>query len=611
MMTMTTLPRHCLLLYKNQPALLTQGGDKKIEIALADGRSLSVRPKDVTMLHPGPLTQFNQLNEPEGDVETAWELLQGSAATLPELAELAYNAYTPASAWAVWQLLDDRLYFNGTLDEIVAQTPEQVAAEQAARASKAAEEQAWRSFLARLETGGVTGEDGRYLQEVAALALGQNQKSQVLRALNQPETPEAAHALLLRVGYWQAGNNPYPARAGLPTASPDLPIPALLDEARRDLTHLPAFAIDDEGNQDPDDALSWDEGKLWVHVADVAAQVTPDSLLDLEARARGVNLYLPEGTVTMLPPALTEQLGLGLMTPSPALSFCLEVDESGEARLLEVTPSWVAVTRLSYGEVNGRLTDPPFAQLHEIARRAEARRLSNGAIHIDLPEVRVRVAEDDQVVVRPLPRLESQDMVREAMLLCGEAVARYAFAQDIPLPYTVQDPPSEPLPPANTPSEFFARRRLMSPSRPSISPGAHAGLGLGLYVQVTSPLRRYLDLVIHQQLRAYLAGEALLDASDLMDRVGAAEAISGDARRTERLSNRHWTLVYLQQNPGWRGEGIIVEKRGRKDVVLLPELDLEARVTVKGERPLDSPLLLHLQEVDLPNLETFFRAEVS
>lgn len=606
-MSDAALARLCLLIYKNQPALLTQGGDKKIEISLADGRSLSVRPKDVTLLHPGPLNSLGGLAQPPGDVETAWELLQGSVTTLPELAELAFNAYTPASAWAVWQLLDDRLYFSGTPEEIIVRSPEQVADEQTARAAKAAQEAAWQAFLTRLENGEIADTDGRYLQEVAALALGQSQKSQVLRALNQAETPETAHALLLQLGYWTEQFNPYPSRAALLTSSPNLPIPALPEEQRLDLTHLPAYAIDDEGNQDPDDAISWHDGRLWVHVADVAALVAPDSPIDLEARARGVNLYLPEGTTTMLPLVATQCLGLGLAEVSPALSFGLDLTADGEVAHLEIAPSWVCVTRLTYEEVNGRLSEEPFATLHQLAQRAEQRRREQGAVEINLPEVRVRVDGAGRVTIRPLPNLLSRDLVREAMLLAGEAVARFAFRHAIPLPYTTQDAPAEPLPAAQTTSEFFARRKLMKPGQQSSLPGAHAGLGLGLYAQATSPLRRYLDLVVHQQLRAYVTGQPLLDEGAVMDRVGAAEAVSGDARRTERLSNRHWTLVYLRQNPDWQGEGVIVEKRGRKDVVLIPELDLEARVYVKGERPLDSTLHLALNEVDLVNLEAYFR----
>ncbi|MCB8983188.1 MAG: RNB domain-containing ribonuclease [Ardenticatenaceae bacterium] len=606
-MSEATLPLNSLVLYKNQPARLSKAGDKKIEIELADGRSLKVRPKDVDLLHPGPIHSASGLPSPAGDVATAWELLQGSVNTLPELAELAFTDYTPATAWAVWQLLADGLYFSGTIEAVVVHTPAEVAAAQAARAAKAAEEQAWQAFLTRLEKGEVGEEDGRYLQEIAALALGQTQRSQALRALNQAETPEVAHALLLKTGYWDASQNPYPARAGLPTTSPELPVSALPEEERRDLTHLVALAIDDEGSTDPDDAVSWENGRLWVHIADVAALVPPDSLLDLEARARGANLYLPEGTITMLPPAATQWLGLGLAELSPALSFGLDLGEDGEVTQLEIVPSWIHVTRLTYEEAETRLDEAPFQSLYEIAKRAEARRQENGAVHIDLPEVRVRVDEAGMVSIRPLPNLRSRDLVREAMLLAGEAVARFAFQNNIPLPYTTQEAPSEPLPPAHTLSDFFARRRLMKPSQPSSMPGAHAGLGLGLYAQATSPLRRYLDLVVHQQLRAYIAGETLLDEQEVMARVGAAEAVSGDVRRTERLSNRHWTLVYLEQHPDWRGQGVIVEKRGRKDVVLIPELDLEARVYVKGERPLDSTILLQLTEIDLVNLEARFR----
>ena len=606
-MSDTFLLPNSLVLYKNQPARLTKIHDKKLEIDLVDGRSLKVRPKDVDLLHPGPIASLNSLIAPPGDVETAWELLQDATTTLPELAELAFADYTPLTAWAAWQLVADGLYFSGGIDSIRVHTPAEVAHEQQARATKAAEEQAWQDFLVRLAKGVVQPDDGRYMQEIAGLALGQNQRSQALRALNQPETPEAAHTLLLKIGYWDESHNPYPARAGLPTASPDLPVPTLPEEERRDLTHLPAFAIDDEGNQDPDDALSWDNGRLWVHIADVAALIPPDSLLDLEARARGANLYLPEGTVTMLPPAATQWLGLGLAELSPALSFGLDLNDAGEVVQLEIVPSWVHVTRLTYEEAETRLDEEPLKSLYEVAQQAETRRQQNGAVHIDLPEVRVRVNDGGEVEIRPLPNLHSRDLVREAMLLAGEAVARFAFAHNIPLPYTTQEAPAEVLPPAHTLSDFFARRRLMKPSEQSSVPGAHAGLGLGLYAQATSPLRRYLDLVVHQQLRAYIIHEELLDEQDVMARVGAADAVSGDVRRAERLSNRHWTLVYLQQHPGWQGEGIIVEKRGRKDVVVIPELDLEARVYVKGERPLNTPVKLAVSDVDVVNLEAHFR----
>ena len=168
------------------------------------------------------------------------------------------------------------------------------------------------------------------------------------------KAPKRAHALLCELGHWNAAVNPYPQRLEVDTRVPQAALPDLPEETRLDLTHLDAFAIDDAGSKDPDDALSWHDNRLWVHVADVAALAPPASDVDLEARARGCNLYLPEGTVPMLPPAATQTLGLGLQAVSPALSFGLEVNADGGIVKTEIVPSWVRVTRLTYGEVETR-----------------------------------------------------------------------------------------------------------------------------------------------------------------------------------------------------------------------------------------------------------------
>lgn len=609
----TPLRQDSLVLYKNRPARIHRAGAKKVEIGLEDGRTLSVRPKDITLLHPGPLHNLAELVPPQGDVTTAWELLAGETVTLPELAELAYGDYTPATAWATWQLVDDGLYFSGTPEAITAHSATFVAEEQAARETKAAEEQAWAAFLARVTAGRFVPEDGRYLEEVVALALGQREQSRVLRALGQAETLQSAHALLLAIGYWDVSYNPYPARLGMQLTPPTLPLPPLPDESRRDLTHLPALAIDDEGSQDPDDALSLADSRLWVHIADTAALVPPDSPADLEARARGVNLYLPEGKSPMLPPVATSMLALGLAAVSPALSFGVDFGPVGEITGLEIVPSWVRVTRLTYEEAETRLAESPLRELLQLADRRQVHRQANGAIEIDLPEVKVRVAENGAVVIRPLPALRSRALVREAMLMTGEAVGRFALEHHIPLPFTTQAPPnSQDEPGANaidpgSPAGMFALRRTLKPGRPQSTPAPHTGLGLEVYVQCTSPLRRYLDLVVHQQLRAFLRGERLLDEAGVMARVGAAEAVVGDARRAERLSIRHWTMVYLLQNPDWRGEGVIVEKRGARDLILIPALALETQLYQSRNLPLNSPITLALSEVNVPALEAHFR----
>ncbi len=573
------------VLYKNRPARVTEVGTKKITVDVAGGKPVSVRPKDVTLLHIGPLASLAQLTPLDGELMTAWELMQGETASLADLAELAFDEFTPQTAWAIWEMVADGLYFSGSPDAILVHTAEFVETTQQARNAKAAEEAAWQGFLDRVQQGQIESEDGRFLQTTIALAHRQQKQSKVLHALKQTQNAENAHKLLLRLGYWDEWHNPYPQRAGINSSQPSAELPALPEEERRDLTHLAAYAIDDAGSTDPDDAISWDNagtehgrsGRFWVHIADVAAIVPPDSPADLEARGRGANLYLPEGIIGMLPEATTDLLALGLSEVSPALSIGLTLNEAGEISDTEITPSWVKVTRTTYQDAVAMLDESPLREMAAMAKTFEMRRRENGAVKIELPEVRVRVKEG-QIVIRPLPNLPSRDLVRDAMLMAGEAVARFAFENSIPLPYTTQDAPSEPLPEASTPSEFFALRRKMSPSRQSGTPGAHFGLGMGMYAQATSPLRRYLDLVVHQQLRAFLRGGELLDEQEVMARVGAAMAVSGDVRWAERQSVRHWTLVHVNQQPDKVWDGVVVDRRGKRDIVLVPALALETAV---------------------------------
>lgn len=598
------IDRDSLVLHKTKPALVLHSGDK-LELLFQDGKKLSVRPKDVTVLHPGPI-DFGEMKRPVGDMLAAWELLEGATTTLAELAELAYGVYTPASAWAAWEWVMDGLYFSGEPVAIHAHSRGQVEKEQQSRANRAAEAKAWADFLERVRQRRFEPVDRRYLAEVELVAYGQREKSRVLAELGRTQTPESAHGLLLELGVWDQAVNPYPRRLELPEQSPQLPLAELGDAARRDLTHLPAFAIDDQGTADPDDAVSLDGDRLWVHVADVAALAPANSAADLEARARGANLYLPEGVVAMLPDQATAQLALGLNAVSPALSFGLRIDPTGGAIDLEITPSWVRVQRLTYQEAEERLGEEPLRTLHAWADSHAAMRRRQGAISLELPEVRIKVV-DGRVAITPLPALRSREMVSELMLMAGAAVAQMASQRGLALPYAVQEP-GDPMPPPQSLSEMFVGRRRMRPSQPSTRPGPHAGLGLPAYVRVTSPLRRYLDLVAHQQLRAMLAGQPTLDESELLERIGAAEAVSGAVRRAEQLARQHWTIVWLQQQqPAWRGDGVIVEKMGLRATLLIPELAWETRVHLREELPLDSAVHLSFSGANLALLDAHFR----
>lgn len=593
-----------LVLYKGHPARVLSLGEK-IEIGLDKGEVKRVRLKDIDLLHPGPLRNLNELTQVEGAFEEAWELLEGGTTQLRELAELLYGDFSPASAWATWRLVAEGLWFSGTPEAIQARTRQQVEADQAQRGAKETAARDWADFLARLTAHRLRPEDTERLAEVERLAWGRSEHSRILKALGHPETPESAHRALIQFGFWAPEHNPHPARHGLPEEDPRLPVGQLPEEERLDLTHLPAFAIDDEGNQDPDDALSLEGDRLWVHVADVAALIPPDSEMDREARARGGNQYLPERMVNMLPLAITQRLGLGLQEISPALSFGLGCDETGEVRDVTIRRSWVRVERLSYEVAEGRLDESPFAAMEALVERFRHRRQANDAASIELPEVSLRV-RDGEVVIRPLPRLRSRALVMDAMLMAGEAVAAFCRDQGIPIPYVTQPAPDKVEQPTDL-AGMYAYRRRFKPSRLVGEPAPHFGLGLPIYTRATSPLRRYSDLLVHQQLCAWLRGEVLIEAQAVAARVGEAEAVAVAIRRSERLSNQHWKLVWLRDHPDWWGEALVVDRDERRHVLLIPDLALETRVRLQGDPVLNSPLRVSPREVDLPALDCRFR----
>ena len=577
-------PTDSLVLYKVRPARVLSVGEK-IEIALEGGQTKRVRAKDVELLHPGPLRSLGELVPVPGETEAAWELLEGGETTLQELAELAFTDFTPVTAWAAWQLVAEGLSFAGTPGAIRARPRAEVERERAQRDAKTAAEHDWQAFLGRMAQASPVPEDAGRLKEVERLALGQSEHSRVLEALGHEQTPVNAHRTLIRVGYWSDRHNAYPARLGVPSADPALPVPELPDEDRLDLTGLPAYAIDDEGNQDPDDALSLDGDCLWVHVADVAALIAVDGEIEREARSRGSNLYLPEGVNNMLPLAVTECLGLGLQPISPALSFALRCDEHGELTGIEVHRTWIRAQRLSYDEADGRLGEAPFAAMVALTERFHARRVGLGSIALDLPEVSVRVV-DGRVMIRPLPRLASRALVTEAMLMAGEGAARFCHERGIPISFATQSAPDGGVQPVDL-AAMFARRRTFKPTRMLGAPGPHAGLGLPYYTRATSPLRRYSDLLVHQQIRAWLTGQTPLTAEQVTARTAESETAAGLVRRAERLSNLHWKLVFLRDHPDWTGEAIIVGKEERKGVALIPALALETRLRLREEPDLN------------------------
>lgn len=621
-----------LVLYKNQPALLQEVSTDKYTILYctalpspggkpAQFATQKVREKDIELLFEttsGEKTLLVQLLQVTEDakamqerIEPIYELLsedEDSFTTPVSFADLQDYAdvKTAQDTWLLYKALKNTLFFTeqDSLSFMV-QTKEVITRQEEKNRAKEAELENRSAFIQRLKAKKLNlSADAQLMQDVEALALGQSDKSKTMKEAGFTETPEKAHKLLLDTGVWTVTKNPYPTRWGLSTQSATQRLAPPPEEERITLEQE-AYAIDNQWSTDPDDAIAFDGQYVWVHIADPASSVYPDSPIDIAARHRGATLYIPEGAVRMLAEDSLEDYALGLTPLSRALSFCIELDENGAVLSCKVLKTLVKVKRYTYEEADIQKDSPQLAPLYAIARRNEQRRLKAGAVSITLPEVHISVT-DGIVNISPALSWESNNVVREFMLLAGEAVAKFAFKNGIPFPFVSQEKPDLPTNILDGYAGQYQLRRCMRSRSLGVTPMQHAGLGLGMYTQVTSPLRRYSDLVAHQQLRAFIDGRPLLNKDTMLERIAAGDAAAGASVKAERKSNLHWTLVYLTQNPQWEGDAIVVELKGKQALCLIPSLAQETLLTPSRTVALNDTIKVRAGNIDIPTLSVNF-----
>ena len=617
-----------LIVYKNKPAIVKEKSEGKFTILLQDAgqqRQVKVRDKDIDLLHPGPVKDFNVLEaeqQKQTPLSEVWELLSGEDApvSLKDFAALVYGEYTPYSAYAAYCLLADGLYFCGTVSTITPRSMDEVAAEQERRTEKSRQTDERSQFLERLKVcikkgGGLIPDDARFMQDVQALAFGKSSKSRTMKDLGLGETAEDAHALLLKTSLWTSSVNPHPVRCGISLSAAGFCSFTPPCEDRRDLCRLEAFAIDSPWSDDPDDAVSIeviDDKRiiLYVHVADPACCITPGSPEETEARDRGATLYLPETVVRMLPEESLSVFALGFGEKSIALTFKMTLDESSKIINTEIFASIVKVQRITYEQADKELNfkdterSDALRALYNLAQLNFKRRCAAGAVNIELPETRIYI-EGGQVKIDRIPSYHSAFIVKECMIIACEGSAAWAAGNGLAFPFIGQEVEMQGKIPQGI-AGSWALRKCMRPRILSVKPARHQGLGLDIYTQVTSPLRRYTDLLTHMQIRAFLRGGKTLNADEISARLGYSEAASTAVVQAERSSNNHWTMVYLEDKKDSVWEAAVLEKKGGRWAVIIPALALETQAALHNDVAPNANVKLILKSVNIPKCEAVF-----
>jgi ribonuclease R len=383
---------------------------------------------------------------------------------------------------------------------------------------------------------------------------------------------------------------------------------------RRDLTSLDTFTVDPATARDFDDAISAQrEGsgwRVWVHIADVAAHVKPDTRRDLEARARANSTYVPGAVEPMLPRALSEDAcSLAPGVERLAVTAEIELGPDGAPSAASFYRSRIrSQARLDYDQLDrvfAGVAGPP-AEVSEplvAAREAAAalgeRRAATG-LDIESSEPEFRFDSDGEVSgARAVAQTESHRLIERLMILANEQVAQLLERKRVPAVYRVHaqpDPlrierlleqlhalgvPTPPLRGGLAPSQAgevaaeasrlvvaeAARRgygreaytslvlRSLKQASYSDRNSGHAGLGSSAYCHFTSPIRRYPDLLVHRALLATLGeGEEAPRAAEAREVAWHSSEQERESAKIERDGDDICAAYLLRRELAERGE---------------------------------------------------------
>lgn len=561
----------------------------------------------------------------EIDLPTLWEALEGAEDTLEPAALAAQwygrNATDEQAVAMTWAVLQESIRFKLKGLEIKIQPREVVEQKLAQREQAERRERQLRETVAWIR-GGAKPEEASdltvQLKEVALFGAAAPRFGEIRDTLHKlgPAGHEAVTAFesLVAVGVWSKDENLEILREGVPLEPEPEVLRAAGEASRRiwdrtsrsDWTDRDTFSIDPPSTRDVDDALTcWIEGdrlRVAVHITDVTEFVDLDKELDLDARMRGLSIYLPAKVIPMLPPAISE--GAASLIPGdvrPAMSLIFEARPDGTMQDARFERTIVRVTRkLSYAEVDRALPeDPLLKRLLEFCVASRQRRVDAGAVLLPLPEVALQLNENKQVEVRLEPDTESHQMVAELMICFNSNVARWCAERGSPALFRGQPEPRRRLLGAKAGLlECLLQRRGMLRSVTDLKPTRHGGLGLDFYTMTTSPLRRYLDLCMEWQLRSLILGQPpTLDAKRLEEILPYLSLAHRRAQRIERGTERFWMYRWLADRADKLVQALWLEPMAGKDrAALLPFLS-EVEVDLRGHNAPGKGSLVDLEVV--------------
>jgi len=386
-----------------------------------------------------------------------------------------------------------------------------------------------------------------------------------------------AYQILLRIGHLSPNSNlvllryrpffTFSAAANAQAESIKVPCSALEDNTGRlDLTGIETITIDDVTTLDADDGVSIEQHqggyRIGIHISDVVSSILPGTPLDFETLKRATSIYLPQGALHMFPKLLAEdRLSLALGTVRPCVSALLEVTHDFKIKETRIARTLVKIAhKISYDEADkilhgtsSHLYGPLLEVLYNFAVEKETARHQSGGMRINKQEVQVVLKENgDFDLVEIEEGSPARALVAELAVLANGSFAQFGVDNKFPLVFRGQSPSEDDgrdfLAIPEGPARDYAVRSRLKHSTCETIAHYHATLGLNAYAQVTSPIRRYLDIVNQRQIVQFLQhGESLYTNREIDTLIQDVEQPLTTAVAITRETKRYWMLRYIER----------------------------------------------------------------
>ena len=613
----------------------------KLSVLSEDGKRYSVEPKKVVLLTgitiPETLTDSEKKlemrkwrrNLEEGkdsvDVETLWECIveEQETVSFEEMLEL-YSGAEQVSLerrfLLFWAVDKNTVYLargeNGYLvrsREDVSRTLRSLELRKE-RERKAQAAVSWvRSVLSGEAPAAVDESHSEFLELVERYVIdldGYERAKEAKGFLYEAGLKEVESAVefLIKTGFWKKNDDPESKKIAFHFRHSQRAleeVEAVLSAGENfaglaDRTDIETFSVDSETTQDIDDAISFetrgDRITLGVHISNVAHAVSRGSFLDQGGLERAETVYFPEGRVDMFPRDLVSgklSLTAGDLRPALSLFATFKAEDFTLTDYL-FEPTLIRVSEnLTYAEATEMLRSTQRGEsLVSLTDSLRAERVDRGAFIVQLPQLNVRVADQGGISVsKDYMDSPAHNVVSECMILMNRLSGDFFDKNAVPALFRSQtqdiDPEARELDPEDVLFPVKVAKHL-KPSFVGFAPETHKSLGVSRYVQMTSPIRRYTDLLMQRQLISWLEEQKICySESELEDTNTRVSLATREIKNAQRGRQRYWLIRYLLENDIKGATGYVSSRGYNGFNVYIPEFLVELALSNSGGRVFD------------------------